>query len=1323
MRPGAESDNHESPERVKSRENNENEQVIHQNLSHRTPTAVQNASKTGLFPELLNTPTAVADEESSSKKKHSIQRETISQKKPRLVSRKKRFISANEMGVLLDAADDEFGDGLVMDMDENEHEVSELNDCDIVGDNQFEFGGVQQDNEESLDKTQTDVGRFMNRNPGEEMFFAHPWNRKRISKYYSVSPPKQSLETVTRPRPYPHHVRNQRFIGPYYFKDTLAGHQASKSRRGWFSWMFGNTSNHFLPESEGIGYGATGSSSNSASTLLLPNEFGEEIHQLPPGHPLHPAAFKQKRRFSWKCLFLLFLLVLLLSASLTPIGLYVILPRYASSLMSSTSIRVNHVGISGNMHSGFMANMNITLTDLPSDFYTIVDGMLISVFDTDTQAELGQMKMPELVISKHQKELQMTFDTFFEIRDQANWINSMSNIIHNSKFGWELRGSTSIKVHPMGLAPLTISGVRFSNTMENDGMDGLKSVEILELTLPGNLNWSPDEPARDPEPGTFQGLKLLTQVQLFNPSQIEMQLGDVTFKLMYPLKDQDVPVGLMSVSSMTLSPGKNVLQMTGALLNPDTMPPEILSNISPKLMKEALSDLLNRFVHLEVVALKVSGWLLKNVFPADQPTTGEPDGSIYSWPRANDQINLRALDLNEPKWLESALRSLTLEIQHQENPEKPQTKIDDISISKMNFKIRAGKSYKPVVSATVNALLSVPFNFDLLVTKARQDIEVYRCIAARSENQTCTRQVLLGTLSTLWDPAETTPIYEFSHSTFRDTLRDFDDDDSEEDPVVRFYDLKVAMNNGTNTRGNSTFLKVPKTSEKSYKDFVRDLLIYPDILMKFKGMASAEILMGLGDLIFIRDLPFEKVLTLEGMPSLVEGGDLALKNVKNLEVANVLHGNEVHFRIPGSYLRRTNKQIGLVLESPLKFGLYYTPDPDPTGFSKKEPEPHEVQVGTITLPTLDLGDQANCLTELYEPLLNQNWTAPAGSVYCPVLPIGQFNEPSSDNDIELCSDRNRCVGRAFLSSYITNTALLNKPLRITLRAEDVPKDLELAKDTLIMPNISLPGYSSSYSIKRPPFPLVKRIIVKPTGSVLSGKLSAWLDLYNPFLINLRYYYIRVETYSGDSHIGTLHVNFTQYDPFEHKPGYQFLGYPERPDTDQSNDPYGPHPSGWCLANGDCQVGPIDLAAEGNKGPDCTDRYGINTTLTGRLDVQFIVSGPSAKSFWKSLWNKHGAKENVRLKGQVLLALNNEIYQGQTRHNEDRPTQEEIDKVKAGKMPKNLTDPYWFSERISKDSTVAVSWLDFGQSETEMTLLRFFNGDFPDTDVPDPPVGC
>ena len=1050
---------------------------------------------------------------------------------------------------------------------------------------------------------------------------------------------------------------------------------------------------------------------NRQPSMIDQEDALEDDAFLDTGASTLPLAKPQSRRRWCRILLLLIVIIVILLAIAIPVIWYVILPRYVASKMADARVQINSMQMRQTAPDGFHTAMNLSMTNLPSDFDTRLKGMTVHV--TYNGTHVGSVEMPEISFAKGTHAIDLQVESKFTIANHDHWVACMRDIINRDNFEWVLKSDASVVVAGTPVGEINFDQIEFSKPVVNKGMNMLRDVKVLEMRLPGNLNWNPDwasNPQKDGRNPDFQGLKLAVKVQIENPSDMAMELGDVTFSLHYkaPLDGApEVPVGLLSAADLKMAPGSNVLQMEGAFINPDTMPVDLRGSFAPEVIREWLSDLINRCIRAETIYLKSRGWKLDYLF--------------------NREFQLPPP--NRPSWLAEGIRGIDMMISHREDPEVVgRTHLVDLSIDKLNFKIRSGynKECKPVVSGSVQALLYVPYPFDMQVRRAAQNIEVYRCLGDAQSKVPCAEQVLLGYLNSQYDEAVTRPD-DGSPLTSLQSNNALNQMVLDRGEGRRFH-LSVALNNGTRGRTSDTFLRTTPETELYYKQFVRDLLLMDAVPVRFLGRAHADVELGLGLPFFIRDLEFDKQMLLPGLKDMVSGGPKALKVVKNLDVVNTERGNVLRFEMPGTYFRRVNRVIGLELAAQVEFGLYYRPEVDPTTISTGDGKGpgssigRERKVGVITLPSMNLGDTATCNSTIYEPLSQTYWHAPDGADYCPVAPLGVFQSAQDDRDEEICEDRNDCVGRSFLSSYISNTALLKKNLKLTLKAERVPADLDLARKFLQMPDIELPGYTEATNHSRAPFSLVKRIIVKPTGNLFRGQLSAWLELYNPLRVNVRYYYIHVQTYVGNLHIGTLHINLTRYDPFERKTGYVFQGYPPRKSVDPKKDPYGPHASDWCVKQGDCQLAPVDVKAEGFGGPACTDGYGLNTTWTRRLDVAFKINGPSAVQFWRSIWSKHGAKQNVTIRGQVLIGMNTNLYTGPPRNDTSEPSDDQRRRSRDPRTPRSQIDPYWFSEDIPH-SEALVTWIDFGQVDTEMNLLRFWTGDTPVSDVPGFPDEC
>ena len=629
-------------------------------------------------------------------------------------------------------------------------------------------------------------------------------------------------------------------------------------------------------------------------------------------------------------------------------------------------------------------------------------------------------------------------------------------------------------------------------------------------------------------------------------------------------------------------------------------------------------------------------------------------------------------------------------------------------MNKINVKIRRGSDndFKPVISATIDARVSVPFGFDMSIEWMKQSLEMFSCPTSGSDAFPCGRKPefskakLLGRLESNWDDAITSREHrtlEFQHSDSPSTSR------------IQKLLVRASLNNSTRShRDDRIFLQVGKESQKDYQSFLRDVIVQKSVKSVVRGTSMARIATGMGRFIEIEGLQYVDEVALEGLDGFKADGDL-LEVTRNLEVPNVGSSGRLEFRMNGAYMKRIGSgQVGLELEAPLYFDMKYKADKVPV----KDNSDLGVSVGSVTLPSLNLGDFGACTQTVRNPFTNVTKQLP--SPYCAIFPFGTFKNPNSERDLEICKDRNECPGRSFLTEYLRGGQ--ENPVKISLQASNGPRDLAMALSSIVLRNVSLPGYTPAvYDVRRAPFPIVRRIIVQPGWNFWDGKLWCWLEFYNPLQVPLRYYYMNVNTYLGNTLIGKLHANFTNYDPFEKKAGYVFPGYPRRPGVDLKNDPYGPHPSSKCVESGDCQIAPFDILPAGSGGPLCMNGYKSHTNLTRRLEVSFAASVPGIMTFWKSLFSRQDTvRMNVTISGQVAIGIGAEPYLGPQRNDSSVPPYPSPHGGQEDQNPQ-WRDPFYFPNDPSREK-VALTWLDYGQDRTEMWFRKSGSG----SDIPEIP---
>jgi hypothetical protein len=322
----------------------------------------------------------------------------------------------------------------------------------------------------------------------------------------------------------------------------------------------------------------------------------------------------------------------------------------------------------------------------------------------------------------------------------------------------------------------------------------------------------------------------------------------------------------------------------------------------------------------------------------------------------------------------------------------------------------------------------------------------------------------------------------------------------------------------------------------------------------------------------------------------------------------------------------------------------------------------------------------------------------------------------------LCEDCIDGHGRQFMSAL-----LFKDHFNVSLKAIHTESpDFREALKYFQFQNVSLKGYSPRNITKNDQedksddkkeedeqqFQLIRRVIVQPSTTILFGQLNAWIDFYNPFELNFRYYYLNLGLYLNEKIIGRIQVNLTDYDPF------MFSKNAYIPRAMQSKrDPYGPHPSQLCLNPGDCQIGPIDVRTarevkainatrskeEWQRDFELIPRIDTGCVRSDRMTLNLRLTDAYVIKLWRYLTEKEDVKFNVTLKGKVAVGMGTQFYNN-TRSTTalgcpDRKFPEGYIQERS-----SIRDPYCYPDR-PKDENVNVMWLDYEQKLTEVEIKK------------------
>ncbi len=193
-----------------------------------------------------------------------------------------------------------------------------------------------------------------------------------------------------------------------------------------------------------------------------------------------------------------------------------------------------------------------------------------------------------------------------------------------------MNGATRLKISGVPVFNnLDLSSIQFRQRIELSAMNGLANIEIESIDLPRGINFPNEINAHQLSDGqqhvfqsaTLQGIALNSRISIYNPSPMQIYMGDVTFALRYDPAEQDpdpingsgsIGIGILVARNLTLkASSRNEIDLVGALVNPDTMP-ELNTKDGQTLdsnrVREVMGQFFTRFLHHETQKMGVVGY-------------------------------------------------------------------------------------------------------------------------------------------------------------------------------------------------------------------------------------------------------------------------------------------------------------------------------------------------------------------------------------------------------------------------------------------------------------------------------------------------------------------------------------------------------------------------------------------------------------------------------------------------------------------------------------------------------------------------------------------
>ncbi|KXS20341.1 hypothetical protein M427DRAFT_41581 [Gonapodya prolifera JEL478] len=252
------------------------------------------------------------------------------------------------------------------------------------------------------------------------------------------------------------------------------------------------------------------------------------------------------------------------AAILVPVAIFVIAPKLAQMILNNANFDFISADILEPNETGFLFHAVAKITNTGPIGANVEFNGPVTVRYKDVPIMTMSIPSLDVVANIGGPHLSASIDT----TGQANILNAdafagfAKAAIFSETFDWRLTGRATGNVFGLHI------GVDFDKTLSLKGLDGLKNVTILLLDFP-------------PGPATG-GIKLAVTANLFNPSPVGMQLGNIKFNVSV----NGTQVGYAASTNVTAKKGDNVVSINGVI---DSVKTTEQSNLISKLLGDFLN--------------------------------------------------------------------------------------------------------------------------------------------------------------------------------------------------------------------------------------------------------------------------------------------------------------------------------------------------------------------------------------------------------------------------------------------------------------------------------------------------------------------------------------------------------------------------------------------------------------------------------------------------------------------------------------------------------------------------------------------------------------
>ncbi|KAI8804175.1 hypothetical protein BJ742DRAFT_742327 [Cladochytrium replicatum] len=339
-----------------------------------------------------------------------------------------------------------------------------------------------------------------------------------------------------------------------------------------------------------------------------------------------------------------------------PVLFLVIIPKIIQGIVDASAISFTSASLSNVTVTSFRLSGNGTISNSGSIPATITTENPIIL--SWNGKNLGSLPGLPPISAGQGGDVALSINDIVSVSNEDNFANFAAYLLNNKNFTWTL--TTSVTVTALGIP---FKGISLNKTVTLNAANQFSNVAIQSFDIPGDTS-------------DGKGISLVVNTAITNPSDIDFDLGDVTFSLYY----SEQQIGSLVGKAVKLAKGPNTLSLTGSLT---TTTPDGLA---------AVGKLFSNYIKGQASLTKVVGSSA-----------------------TNNNINI--------PWLSSSLKSLELVVAL---PGKALPLITSISLGDTDVDITPETAYSPILTApSIRATYQLPFPFTAVPLQAGQALTLY----------------------------------------------------------------------------------------------------------------------------------------------------------------------------------------------------------------------------------------------------------------------------------------------------------------------------------------------------------------------------------------------------------------------------------------------------------------------------------------------------------------------------------------------------------------------------------------------------------------------